>query len=102
MIGTLKILGNKRELILTGLKCLKSALKQVILNTLYLVVVKSFLAMPNGNANVERSLSDNKNTLTSERTSMTKGTLEGLRRAKEYARSCGGAYNMNTLSRGEF
>ena len=29
-------------------------------------IVKSFLGMPNGNANVEPSLSDNKNTLTSE------------------------------------
>ena len=65
-------------------------------------VVKSFLAMPNGNANVERSLSDNKNTLTSKRTNMTKKTLEGLKRAKEYARSCGGSHNINTLSRGEF
>ena len=37
MIGTWKILGSKRELILTGLKCLKSAPKQVILSTLYLV-----------------------------------------------------------------
>ena len=65
-------------------------------------VVISFLAMPNGNANVERSLSGNKNTLTSEQTNMTKETLEGLRRAKEYARSCSGARNINTLSRGEF
>ena len=58
--------------------------------------------MPNGNANVERSLSDNKNTLTSEQTNMTKETSEGLRRAKEYARSYGGAHNINILSRGEF
>ena len=65
-------------------------------------VVKSFLAMPSGKANVERSLSDNKNTLTSERTNMTKETLAGLRRAKEYTRSCGGAHNIKTLSRDEF
>ena len=38
-------------------------------------VVKSFLAMPNGNANVERSLLDNKKTLTSGRTNMTKETF---------------------------
>ena len=65
-------------------------------------VIKSFLAMPNGNANVERSLSDNKNTLTSERTKMTKETLEGLRRMEEHAQSCGIVHNINTLSRGEF
>ena len=52
--------------------------------------------MRNGNGNVERSLSDNKNTLTSERTNMTKETLEGLRGAKEYARSYDGARNINT------
>ena len=65
-------------------------------------VVKSFLGMPNGNANVEPSLSDNNNTLTSEWTNMTKETLERLKRAKEYARSCGGARNINTLPKGEF
>ena len=64
-------------------------------------IVKSFLGMPNGNANVEASLSDNKNTLTSEWTNMTKESLDGLKRAKEYARSCGGAHNINTLPKGE-
>lgn len=62
-------------------------------------VVKSFLGMPNGNANVEPSLSDNKNTLTSEGTNMTKETLEGLKRAKEYARSCGGAHNNQHIAK---
>ena len=38
-------------------------------------VVKSFLAMLNGNANVEQSLLDNKKTLTSGRTNMTKETF---------------------------
>ena len=70
--------------------------------SLHSKVVKSSLTMHNGNANVERSISDNKNTLTSGQTNLTKETLEGLRRAKEYARSCGGTHNINTLSRGEF
>ena len=65
-------------------------------------IIKSFLALPNGNANLERSLSDNKNTLTSERTKITKETLEGLRRMEEYAQSCGNVHNINTFSRGEF
>ena len=47
-------------------------------------VVKSILLPPNGNVSVERSLSDNKNMLTSERTRLAKETMEGLRRAKEF------------------
>ena len=38
-------------------------------------VVKSFLLIPNGNASAERSLSDNKNTLTRERTNLKKRPL---------------------------
>ena len=63
-------------------------------------VVKSCLSLHNGNASVERSLSDNKNTLTSERTKLSDEALMGLRKAKEHARSCGGAHNVNTLSKG--
>ena len=62
-------------------------------------VVKSFLALHHGNAKVERSLSDNKKTLSSERTKLSVDTLTGLRRAKEHARSCGGAHNENTLTK---
>ena len=69
--------------------------------SLLIKVVKSFLGMPNGNANVERSLSDDKNKLNSEWTNMTKESLEGLKKVKEYARSCGRAQNINTLSKGE-
>ena len=59
-------------------------------------VVKSILCIPNGNASVERSLSDNRNTLTPERTALTEESLIGLRRIKEYARSCGGADCVDT------
>ena len=41
-------------------------------------VVKSILSLPNGNASVERSLSDSKNMLTSERTRLAKETMKGL------------------------
>ena len=63
-------------------------------------VVKSFLALRNGNANVERSLSDNKNTLSSEWTKVSVETLGGLRGVEEHATSCSGAYNTNTLAKG--
>ena len=65
-------------------------------------VVKSILSLPNGNAIVERSLSDNTNMLTSERTRLAKETMEGLRRAKEFARGCGGSHNINALNKGVF
>ena len=65
-------------------------------------IVKSILSLPNGNVSVERSLSDNKNMLTSERTRLAKETMERLRRAKEFARGCGGSHNINALNRGVF
>ena len=43
-------------------------------------VVKSLLSLHNGNAAVERSLSDNKNTCTKERVNLLPATLIGLRR----------------------
>ena len=63
-------------------------------------VVKSFLSIPNGNASVERSLSDNKNTLTHERTKLKEETLVALRRSKEFARRRGGAHNVDTSRKG--
>ena len=65
-------------------------------------VVKSVLLLPNGNASVERSLSDNKNMLTSERTRLAKETMEGMQCAKEFARGCGGSQNINALNKGVF
>ena len=59
-------------------------------------VVKSYLFIPNENANVERSLSDNKNVLTSERTNIKEETLMVLRRAKTFTINCGGAQKVNT------
>ena len=58
-------------------------------------VVKS-LSLPNGNASVERSLSDNENTLTNERINSKEETLMALRRTKEYAWDCGRAHNVDT------
>ena len=55
-------------------------------------VVKSVLSLQNANAAVERSLSDNKNTLTKERIGLLPETLIGLRRTKEYARDKGGSH----------
>ena len=63
-------------------------------------VAKHFLAYHNGNAIVERSFSDNKNTLSSERTKLSAETLNEVRRAKEHARSCGGLHNVNTITKG--
>lgn len=61
-------------------------------------VLKSFLCLQSGNASVERSLSDNKNTVSAERTNLGLETLKGLRLSKDYARREGGAHNVNTLS----
>ena len=54
-------------------------------------LVKSILSLHHGNSTVERSLSDNKNTVQNERDHLLEGTIIGLRRMKEYARSKGGA-----------
>ena len=62
-------------------------------------VVKSCLTLQNGNASAERSLSDNKNTLTSERVKLNDETLMALRISKEYARSCQGAHNADTFAK---
>ena len=64
------------------------ALKYVILPKL----VKSVLSLQNANADVERSLSDNKNTCTKDRVNLMPETLIGLRHMKEYARSKGGSH----------
>ena len=55
------------------------------------IVVKTCCSLQNGNA-VERSLSDNKNTVTKERSLLGDSTIRGLRRGKEFARSIGGAH----------
>ena len=57
-------------------------------------LVKSVLSLHNGNAAVERSFSDNKNTCTKERVNLLQETLIGLWRMKEYARSVGGAHRV--------
>lgn len=57
-------------------------------------VVKTCCSLQNGNAPVERSLSDNKNTVTKERASLGDDTIRGLRIVKEYVRSAGGAHKV--------
>ena len=47
-------------------------------------VVKSAVCIYCENAHVERSLSDNKNTVTDERTRLSELTINGLRLAKEF------------------
>ena len=48
-------------------------------------LIMSCLSIQNGNAGVECSLSDNKNTQTPERTKLGHDTLMGLRRMKEHS-----------------
>ena len=63
-------------------------------------VVKSYLRVKNGNAPIERSLSDNKNTLlTPERALLSDETLVGLRRMKEVARNQKGPHNIPTATK---
>ena len=52
-------------------------------------LVRSALSLQYGNAVVERSLSDNKNTLTRKRSNLSAPTLIGLRRAKEHSKEEG-------------
>ena len=59
-------------------------------------VVKTCLSIRNGNASCERSLSDNKNMLTAERTNLSEETIMGLRRAKGHCREMKGAHNVDT------
>ena len=55
-------------------------------------LVKAVLSFQNANASVERSLSDNKNTVTSERLNLLPETIVALRLMKEHARKYGGAH----------
>ena len=54
------------------------------------------MSLQNGNAAAERSLSDNKNLITAERTNLSDEAIRGLRMMKEQARSVGGAHKVNT------
>ena len=58
-------------------------------------LIKSCLSIQNGNAAVERRLSDNKNCLTDTRTNLSEEALIGLR-MKDKARKAGGAEKVNT------
>ena len=68
--------------------------------TLLSKVVKSCLSLQNSNASVERSLSDNKNTLRPERNNLSDERLMGLRQIKEHARKCTGAEHVITVDKG--
>ena len=73
------------------IKTLSGEKKYMILPRL----IKSILCLQNGNAAVERSLSDNKNTIAPERVRLSPETVVGLRRLKEYGRKAGGAHCVN-------
>ena len=68
--------------------------------TLLSKVVKSCLSLQNWNASLERSPSDNKNTLRPESNNLSDESLIGLRRMKEHAHKCTGAEHVNTLDKG--
>ena len=55
-------------------------------------LIETCLSIHHGRKNVERSLSDNKNVLTKEGTSLSEETLIGLPRCKQHSRNAGGAY----------
>ena len=55
-------------------------------------VVKSVLSLQNANAAVERSLSDNTNTLMKDQIGLLPETLIGLQQMKEYAKHKGGSH----------
>ena len=57
-------------------------------------LIKNVLSLHHANSAVERSLSDNKNTVQTERNNMLEETTISLRRMKENARSKGGAENV--------
>lgn len=62
-------------------------------------VVKSVLCIHHGNSDVERSLSDNKNTVTPERTSLSGETINGVRRAKDFVNKTAGSVHNVTVSK---
>ncbi|KAH3714986.1 hypothetical protein DPMN_057689 [Dreissena polymorpha] len=57
-------------------------------------VIKSALTISHGNADVERSLSDNKNTVTPERASLGMETINGLRLAKDQVSRVKGVHHI--------
>ena len=58
-------------------------------------LLKTVMCIHHGNADVDRSLSDNKKIVTNHRVSLGKETLKGLRRTKELSRGVGGAHNVD-------
>ena len=63
-------------------------------------LIKSVLTLAHGNADVERSLSDNKNTVTKERTRLTTIAINGLRLVKDYVnKTCIGDVNAVTVTK---
>ena len=63
-------------------------------------VVKSALCIHHGNADVERSLSDNKNTVTDERTRLSELTVNGLRLAKDFVHAHDGDVSKAMITKG--
>ena len=69
-------------------------------HTLLSKVIKSCLLLQYSNANVERKISDNKNTFRLEISSLSDERLMRLRRIKGHTRKCAGVENVNTLDKG--
>ena len=65
-----------------------------------LKVIKSCLSLQNSNGSVERTPSDNKNTLRPKGSSLSDESLMSLRRMKEHTCKCTGAENVNNLDKG--
>ena len=66
---------------------------------LLLKVRKSCLSLPNSNASVERSISENKNNHRPKRSSLSDERLMELRQIKAHACELTGAENVNTLDK---
>ena len=62
-----------------------------------LPLIKVFLAFWNGDSAVERSLSDNKNCVTSEKVKLFPGIKVCLRRMKEYSQKHVGTHSINII-----
>ena len=62
-------------------------------------MIKSVLTLAHGNADVERSLSDNRNTVNPERTDLGIHTINGLRMAKDEVNQMNEVHHLNLSSK---
>ena len=87
-------------LICTGPNSLLSATLKEREKLHLLKVIKSCLSLQNPSGSVERTPSDNKNTLRPKGSSLSDESLMSLRRMKEHTCKCTGAENVNNLDKG--